>query len=339
MNLTKALKIVFEQRRPRLMDFVDVVFPRVLTFESETIPVDQIVPSLKLAGYRSRESASNVLTYQPGKGYIGRPPIVALKTMVSEDLAGEQTVGMEDTDAPNSQLLRKYAYIQDQQAEAIYATIVKQASDILTAGAFTPTDALGNKVDEPIDYERDPALTISGNYGADVTKMFSDAYAQLKKKGIPSVGIFAIVGGDIMALLQKSPDFQALLKIQGLNAGKIWVSPDNKVVAQIVSNMLLPGFAAPLTILSFDEMYDDNGVITPYIPARSIVMSSFNSERIQAYGGVVIAESGNLQVYAGQIVSDRFISKEPDGLVLRSQSRPLLIPGNINHTACVTYPA
>jgi hypothetical protein len=143
-----------------------------------------------------------------------------------------------------------------------------------------------------------------------------------------------------MARLQTDTQFLDLLKLQGLNAGKNWVSPDNRVVGTIIKNCLMPGAAVPMTILSFDEYYANAaGEMAPFIAAKSVVMSSFNSPRFACYGGVFIAENDNGRIYSGDIITDRFWSKDPDQLVLRSQSRPLLIPANINHTACATSTA
>jgi hypothetical protein len=340
-NLTAQLKIFYEQRPARLSDFTNVVFPTRKVFASEVIPVDRIVPSGALAGYRERGAASNVLPYNPGVGIVGRPPIIAVKTPVTEDLAAQNTVGSEINAPANEQLLRKYAYIQDQQAEAIYATIAKQAADILATGKFTPVDSAGNVVGEVVDFQRDTSLTYSGNYsaaGGAVTQITA-AYTALKKFGIPSTGLFVLVGSTVMARLQKDTDFMNLLKIQGLNAGRQYVSPDNRVVGTILSNALMPGFAVPMSIISFDETYlDTAGVRQPFIPPLSVIVSSFNSERYQCYGGVYVGDERTMsaQIYAGEIVSDRFFNKDPDTLLLRSQSRPLLIPANVNHTACFT---
>jgi hypothetical protein len=340
-NLTAQLKIFYEQRPARLGDFTKVMFPTRKVFASEVIPVDRIVPSGALAGYRERGAASNVLPYNPGVGIVGRPPIVAVKTPVNEDLAAQVTVGSEINAPANEQLLRKYAFIQDQQAEAIYATIAKQAADILATGKFTPVDSAGNAVDVAVDFQRDPSLTHSGNYSAagGAVQQITDAYTALRPFGIPSTGLFVLVGSTIMARLQKDTDFMNLLKIQGLNAGRQYVSPDNRVVGTILSNALMPGFAVPMSIISFDETYlDTAGVRQPFIPPLSVIVSSFNAERYQCYGGVWVGDraSGQVRLYGGEIVSDRFFTDDPVALVLRSQSRPLMIPANVNHTACFT---
>jgi hypothetical protein len=338
-NLTTQLKIFHEERPARLADFVNVVFPQRRMFDSEKIPVDKLLPTGALAGYRPRGGASNVLRYNPGEGFVGRPPVIAVKTAISESDAGAVTVGKEANAPANQQLLQKYVYIQDQQADAIYTTIAKQAADILVSGKFTPVDDTGSAVDDEVDYNRDASLTAAADYsaaGGSLTQI-GDAYKALKKFGLPAAGVFALIGQDVMARLQQEEKFLALLKIQGLDAGKNWVSPDNRVVGTLIKNCLIPGAAAPLTILAFDEYYTSAaGALASFIPGKAVIMSSFNSPRFACYGGVFIAEKENGRIYSGEIITDRYWRKDPDELVLRSQSRPLLIPANINHTACFT---
>ena len=42
-----------------------------------------------------------------------------------------------------------------------------------------------------------------------------------------------------------------------------------------------------------------------------------------------------MQVYEGEQVSDLLVTKNPDGIAIRTQSRPLLIPAEPNHTVTV----
>jgi hypothetical protein len=341
-NLTTQLKIFHEERPARLADFVELMFPQKRMFESEKVPVDKLLPTGALAGYRPRGGASNILGYNPGEGLEGRPPIIGIKTPINEELASAVTVGMEVNAPANQQLLQKYVYIQDQHEDSIYNTIAKQAADILLTGKFTPVDDKGVAVGDVVDYGRDAALTISGDYSKSGGSLdqIAAAYKALKKFGVPTAGLFVLVGSDVMSRLQGEEKFLDLLKMQGLNAGKNWVSPDNRVVGTIIKNCLMPGAAVPMTILSFDEYYANaTGALTPFIPPKAVIVSSFNSPRFACYGGVFIAENNNGRIYTGDIVSDRFWRKDPDELVLRSQSRPLLIPANVNHTACATSSA
>jgi hypothetical protein len=337
-TLTSQLKIFFEERPALLMDFVNTFFREVRTFTSKEIPVDRLIPKSVLAGYRAEGAAANFLAYHPGHGTVYRAPAISLITPVSEELANSATVGMEPNSPANEQLLRKYALIQAQQADAVYNQIAKQAADVLLYGKFDLLDGMGNKVGASIDFERDPGLfDDSASYAAKPVDQIGAAFSKLAGKNFPKTGVFALVGDTVLARLMQDAAFINLLKVQGLNAGRVWVSPDNRVVASVYTGMLA-GIPVPVTLCNFSAAYEDSeGAVKSFIPDKAVVVGSFTSARIQAYGGIFLtnAASNSGQIYEGQIISDRFVSKNPDEVALRTQSAPLLIPGNVNHTATV----
>jgi hypothetical protein len=337
-TLTSQLKIFFEERPALLMDFVNTFFRETRTFTSREIPVDRLIPKNILAGYRAPGSAANILAYQAGTGTVYQAPAISLATPITEELANSVTVGMEPNSPANEQLLRKYANIQAQQADAIYNQIAKQAADVLLYGKFDQLDGLGNKVGATIDFERDSSLyDNTQNYASNPTGQIEAAFAMLKGQNFPKVGVFALVGDTVLARLMQDTKFINLLKVQGVNAGRIWVSADNRVVAMVYMGMLA-GIPVPVTLCNFSAAYEDaSGAVQSFIPDKAVVVGSFTSARVQAYGGIFIANTVNNsgQIYEGQIITDRFVSKNPDEVVIRTQSAPLLIPGNVNHTAAV----
>jgi hypothetical protein len=91
-----------------------------------------------------------------------------------------------------------------------------------------------------------------------------------------------------------------------------------------------------VTILAFNEYYvNGSGVATPFMPVLGVIGGSFLSPRTQAYAGIFITDParGVGERFEGEVITDRYVEKDPDGLVLRTQSRPLLIPGIVDHTA------
>lgn len=336
-TLTSQLKIFFEESPVLLMDFVNTFFRQTMTFASKEIPVDRLISRNVLAGYRARGAQANVLAYNAGHGVPYVAPVISVITPVSEDLAGATTVGMEANSPANEQLLRKYANIQNQHNTAIFNQIAKQAADVLLNGKFDLLDALGNKVGDPIDFERSASLTITASYGSDPVKQISDGFAALVGKNFPKSGAFVLVGDTVLARLQQDAKFMNLLKTQGLNAGRVWISPDNRVVAQLYTGMIA-GVAFPVTLCNFSAAYEaPGGTTTPFIPEKTVVVGSFNTPRVQAYGGIFLTDPSNRtgQIYEGQVITDRILTQNPDELSIRSQSAPLLIPGFVDHTATV----
>jgi hypothetical protein len=242
-TLTSQLKIFFEERPALLMDFVNTFFRDVRTFTSKEIPVDRLIPKNVLVGYRAPGAAENILVYQPGNRTVYYAPAISLATPITDELANSVTVGMAANSPANEQLLRKYANIQTQQADAIYNQIAKQAADVLLYGKFDQLDGFGNKVGATIDFERASSLfDNSNNYSAHPVGQIEDAFAMLKWKNFPKVSVFALVGDTVLARLMQDTKFSNLLKIQGLNAGRVWVSTDNRVVAVVYTGMRLRGF-------------------------------------------------------------------------------------------------
>lgn len=337
-TVTEAMKILFEPATVALSDFINLFFPDRFTTAQREIPVDQIVDTRTLAGYRTANGTSNVLKYNPGSGTVYDPPAIAVKTPVSEDLASSVTVGFSPNDPVSAQLTVKYGRIQIQQARRIYQTMVKQAMDIFTTGGYQPIDGQGNNIGAPISFGRDAANNpAAADYSATVLSQLGAAWDLLDAKGCPSTGRFALVGSTVLARLEANTDFQKSLEMQGVNAGRVFLGTDNRVVQGIIT-MKMPKKAGMITLLAFNEYYvNAAGASVPYVPALGCVMGSFNSPRTQAYGGIFVTDTTNNNgaMYEGEIITDRFVEKDPDGLVLRTQSRPLLIPGIADHTAYV----
>ena len=66
---------------------------------------------------------------------------------------------------------------------------------------------------------------------------------------------------------------------------------------------------------------------------RGIIFSSFNAQRVRTYGGVYLVNpiNGEARIERGEIVNDAFWRKDPDSYIMRSQSRPILVTGEIDH--------
>jgi hypothetical protein len=337
-TLTSQLKIFFEERPAPVIDFVDAFFPEVRIFASKEIPVDRLAPSNILAGYRAPGTGANIIKYNPGTGVSYPAPIISLATSVSEDLAAAVTVGMEANAPVNEQSLRKYANIQAQHVHAIFCQIAKQAADILLYGKHDLLDGMGNPAEDAIDFNRDPALFDDAtSYASDPVGQIAAAYNKLKHKNLPKVGVFALVGDTVLARLTHNDKFHKLLTAQGLNAGRAWIGPDNRVVAQVYTG-ILADVPVPITLCGFSEVYKaKDGTVKPFIPEKAVVVGSFATPRVQAYGGIFLTDmaSNTGMTFEGKIITDRFVFKNPDDLVIRTQSAPLLIPGSVDHTATV----
>ncbi|MDR1390660.1 MAG: major capsid protein [Treponema sp.] len=331
LTLTRAIKLVFQQTRPALADFLRLFWPTVKTYDTAEIPADNIIVSRKLARYRETGGASNIFAYVPGKGLVYDPPALDESTPITEELARAVTAGLESGAPAQQQILQKVAEIQADHDYIITSAIVKQAVDIMTFGTFQPKGKNGVNIGGVFNYNRDPANTIAA--AADPVEQLQAAYDQAKVKGL-SGNFIALVGADVLSALETNPDFQEALKLQGLNAGHSRLVGENSVLADIIpGGFKIPGRAARANLIAFDESYEDeSGTLVPYMNPKGIIFTSGNAQRVQAYGGVFIvnASNGQARMERGELISDAFWRKDPDSYILRSQSRPVLVPGDID---------
>jgi hypothetical protein len=333
LTVTRALKITFEEARTNLAQFLNVFFPDTRIYAEREIPVDRIIQKPVLAKYREENGASNLVMYNPGRGDVYRPPVLAEATPVDETLAHSVVAGLEANAGPQANRLRLLTQIQRQHDEMITRALLKQAADIMIAGKFQPVGKGGVKIGTPFDFGRDPDNTIADDYSGDPVKQWTDAFDQYKKKRGPLNNLVVIVGDNWLSAIEKNEEFQTAAELQGLNAGYSRLVGEDGPIAQIVE-MKIPGRPARCRILSFNESYtDDDGAYKPFIDPDTIIFTSLNAPRIQLYAGIYLVESENRtgRVETGQLISDTYIRKDPDCEVLRSQSAPLLVPGNVDH--------
>jgi hypothetical protein len=331
LTVTRALKITFEEARTSLAQFLNLFFPDARVYAEREIPVDRIIQAPVLAKYREESGASNLVAYVPGKGEVYTPPVLAESTPVDGNLAHSVVAGLEAGAGPDENLLRVYTQIQRQHDEMITRALLKQAADIMTTGKFQPVGKGGAKIGREFDFGRDAGNTISANYSAKPVQQWTDAYDQYKKKRGPLNSLVVIAGDNWLSAIEKDAGFQKAAELQGLNAGYSRLVGEEGPIAQIVE-MKIPGRPARCRVLSFSEGYqDDSGEYRPFIDPNTIILTSLNAPRVQLYAGIFIVEDGRRRVETGQLVSDTYFKKDPDCEVLRSQSAPLLVPGNVDH--------
>jgi hypothetical protein len=333
-TLTQSLKIVFEGGTPPLYDFLNLFWKPVRLYDTTEIPADTVVASRKIARYREVNAGSNIFAYLPGKGIVYEPATLDESTPITEELSRAITAGLESNAPAQEQLAEKAGRIQKELSDIIVAATVKQAVDIMVTGKFQPTGKNGVAIGGVFDYGRDPDNTITAQ--ADPIEALQDAWDQYKLKGGPLGNAFALIGPAVLSALEQSDEFMNALKLQGLYAGQSRLVGENRVVADIIpGGFKIPGRAARINLFSFDESYkDESNTLVSFMPAKGIIVSSTNAPRLRAYGGVYLtSQTGSIpgKIVMGEVVSDSFTSKNPDSSIFRSQSRPVCIPGEIDH--------
>ena len=332
LTLSRAMKILYEEGRVPLADIIKALFPQVKTYDTEEIPMDRVIPKRILARYREKGGASNILAYTPGKGYFYTPPNLDESTPVDEKLAAAVIAGLEANAPAEARITKLVSEILLQHDDAMTRTIVKQVFDICINGKFQPVGKGGVAIGEPFDFERNTGNTIKKDYSGKAIEQLTDAYDQYVKMHGPQGRLFAIVGSSVLSALEDDDKFRKALELQALHAGVTYLTGENTVFAHI-TEMKIPGRAARFELFSFNEDYENEaGESVQYMNSKGLIFSSFNAPRMQLYGGVFIIDSNQKsRIMEGQMVTDSFVQKNPDAYIVRSQSRPLLVPGNVNH--------
>jgi hypothetical protein len=338
LTLTTTMGFFYKQSLPTLRQFIALFFSNIVTTAQTQIRVDRYTKKFKNIAYVPLHGASRLMDFENGKGIMYVPPRISAKTPIG-DAADGVTVGIDANAPVTSHLAQKYALIQENHSDYIWTTLVLQALEMMRTGAFTATTGEDAQAVGTFTYNRDATLNLS-TYDTSVSGAYNGLKAlfdALKAFNIPKGGLVALVGSNYMSALESDTDFQDYQKntqyqvFAQTQAGQPFGGMD---VVTTITRVKIPGTSHYVTLLSFDETYEDtDGSDKPMFPLNEVVMTSMNTRNTAAFAGIKIANHStrNLDMIAGEVVTDRKLFDEPDDICLRSQSRGLMIPGNINH--------
>jgi len=100
----------------------------------------------------------------------------------------------------------------------------------------------------------------------------------------------------------------------------------------MIAPLWVCGYAPPVAYVS-----DLGETAAPYIGVNDAVFFSLTDQRFKVNRGVNIIDGNGARAReVGDLVVDRFTDNDPVTEYLRSQSRHVFVPGNINHTVKTT---
>jgi hypothetical protein len=339
---SQALKYVFApEERDRIVEFIKTFAPTSYTFDTRDIPVDTYLPGRKSALYRSPGGVSNIITYIPGKGEVYTPPIIDILTPFDEQVLMGVTYGFEPSAPASRRMAEMIIRTRQDHDDRISRALAIQLISLLFSGGFQPVGKGGVPVGLPINFDRDPANTIAGNYTADPLAMFTAAYDQYALKHGPRGNLAYLVGSNVYSAIEKEKKFMDLLKLQGLYAGSNILRGGNTVLP-VITETMVPSRAARATFYSFGETYEnEEGQDVYYMDPNSIILTSLDARRVCFYGGITVSDEDakTLTIVEAEQYSDVLVTKNEDTISLRTQSRPLIVPENANHCVTVTNTA
>jgi len=345
--LTRGARKVYEQyffdtTQKQLHEFL---FPIPDEDLSSSFLIDRFIQNPHGVVYRESDSQSVIRKHEAGVGSLYEAPHCSEKTPIPESLRDVVATGLEAT-APITEHTAK-TMMQIVQSHVTGHTITKnkQAIDVIRTGNFYANGIDGKDLNVGFDFGRAAGnsttydFTAGGATMAKAIKAMVDIIHITNKGGLSGIAI--ILGSDW--LNQFSIDAGVLAYLQANTANMLLLQNMMPPELQGVQGLYLlaiyraPNMLAPVYILSYDPgvpyIAYDGASVGDWIPATSAIAFTLNSPRYTVLRGMsVIGTNGATERLSGQLVFDTFNSKDPTIDYIRSNTRHVFIPANINHT-------
>ncbi|MFV1851635.1 MAG: major capsid protein [Thalassospira sp.] len=185
-----------------------------------------------------------------------------------------------------------------------------------------------------VDFNRDPLLTkalIPADLWSDPSAdIFGDLEAWAadiqNKSGVIALDVF--VAPTVWSAMRKNTAFMKLLDNRRGTNSSIEIGPIS------VNSVRFVGTVGDFNIFVYAETYqDDDGNEIPYLGADEVVMVGTGIQGVQAHGAILDKGAGYTPMeYFPKIIEEDNPSIES----VLTQSRPLIVPGNVNASLCAT---
>ena len=304
-----------------------ILFPIVDIDTSDKVVIDKYRRSSYAISYPGTDNENHIRQYDINLPDI-EVPLVAAKTKIN--------------DANDSQK----QYIRRDHVDGHRLMRWKQALDVIFDGVFYARGPGGVDLKMDIDFERDSENKFTHTIGTNLS--VADALTQMQKKlkeqGASLGNMIVIMGRKYLSRFFDNPEIHKyrasivanyLLRQERLP--KRLVNQESGLVVHEV--FYAPEMSTPLYICSYSPgvPYKTPGCVaaTPWIADNKAAMLSLDSPRYSIQRGVnALTENGKTSTLTGDIVFDSFVDKTVR--YMRSQSRHMFIPGNVNHIAVST---
>lgn len=344
-TLTRGAKVLYEEYKAQEIGVDKVLFNRMDEDTTSAFMLDKFINSPFATVYREKNGQSHIREYQPGSGYIYDVPRASMKTAIDEDLRDAAIVGVESNAGYNQHEMKLLNDIVRQHIDGDHMLKWKQSLDVLRTGAFEANDADGNSIGLGVDFSRDTDNDLTYDFTAG-TPTFAEAVKnvqdQLIAKGCTLNNLVFVMGSDWLTQMSGDSDFQDILQAnqaQFFARQSMLPAP----VASGASGMYLigmyraPGMVAPMLLASYQPGVEykayPGASAEEWIPTAEAFAFSLDSPRYYVKRGVeIVNESGRRMRTVGDLVVDGFVENDPPTEYIRSTTRHIFVPGNIDHT-------
>jgi len=348
-TLTRGAKLSYEEWKAQEPNGIDkLLFPSMDVDTSAAFAMDRLIESPYGIVYRDANNQSHVRPYEPGTGYIYTVPRASEKTAIPEDLKDAAISGLEPTASQALHVRKLMDDITKHHMSGHNLTKWKQAIDVIFGGTFIARGDGGNSLNLDIDFSRAAGNALTYNFttaGNTMPKALKAMQDQLITQGASLDNQVVIMGStwlndfstdsDVIAYLQANGATQ-LLEMQ-------MMPPElrNTHGLKVIATFRGVGMVAPVFICTFSPgvsyVQYKGASAAAWVTATKAAMFSLNSPRYSVQRGVdAFNAAGKSERFVGDVVFDTFTENDPILDVVRSQTRHVYIPGNINHTVVST---
>jgi hypothetical protein len=313
------------------------------------VRLDKKIQNPFAVAYRDKDNQSQVFKYKSGTGEIFEVPRASQKTPIGEDLKDSLVFGIEGNARYADNARKLMLDVVADHLSNHNVTKWKQALDVIRTGIFEANGLDGKNIGLKLDFERKAALgaltydfTAGGATFDEALQQFHDA---LDAEGAPKEGRVLFCGQSWLNNFSQDAKVREFLDSnsanvllqQSMNVDR-FRNTAHLFLAAMYRN---PQSVSPTAILSFNPdtpYYPYEGAAAePFIPDDEAMMCVIGARRWRVLRGIdAFNDRGKVERKSGDVVVDAYPEPDPICDYIRSATRHVFLPGNINHTARTT---
>jgi len=348
-TLSRTAKVFYErvanQLRSGMSGIDQFLFSTPDVDTSAAFSLDSLIVSPHGVAFRKTGEQSAVREYKGGTGQIIEVPRASEKTPITERLRDSVIAGIEETAAQSTHEASLLNQIITQHASAHYATKCKLAIDVIRTGAFSPLGLTGFDIDLEVDFNRSGTQSLTYDFtdvGASVDNALGALYDAYRDTGGAPGNICVIMGSRWLREFESDSDVMDRMQNNALNLiVQTSMVPEELQRTQdlyLIGRYRIPGKATPIWLCSYspENQYTPykNATAVDFFPDDEAVIFGIGARRYRVFRGVdVLDDSGQAVRAVGDLVFDSYTTEDPVQTWLRSSTRYIFVPAEIDHTA------
>ncbi|QPZ53252.1 major capsid protein [Achromobacter phage vB_AchrS_AchV4] len=335
---TATLLGIYREVPPPSNYWLNLLFPRVVTFDDEYIDFTKIEEGRKLAPFVAPTAQGRPIYSEGSRLDRFKPAYVKPKDPVNPSRVFKRLADEVATSGAQSPSQRHNAIVAD--IVRTHRAAIDRRQEWLAARAAIDGKVLIEDEDYParlVDFGRDPGNTVILGAGARWSEATADIIgdinrwrAQVRRAKFGGPTNRLTVGSDVLDVMLKNAGVLKLLdtQVRGTNANLNVGIREGEYVEYI--GTLGPG----LELWVYSDFYElPDGSTAPFMNSKDVVLSGPNVQGVRAFGGIVDVRA---QYVATDVFVKSWIAEDPSAMFIMSQSAPLMVPVNPNNTLRAT---